>query len=189
MYTDLDLLLARLESQENGGNGAGGADVEAAAGGDRDGAIPHGGQHYEDLLLLSDVLGQAVPSGATPAELAETLAVARVECERRRVTKSGKVKSKLSVVGVRCVDCAICLARFKVDQFAVVLPDCLHTFHEHCIRSWFRLSRVCPVCRNEVFKPRRPTAAAGDAGVAAAAEREEGNGTAAGSGGANDLLA
>ena len=47
MYTDLDLLLARLESQENGGNGAGGADVEAAAGGDRDGAIPHGGQHYE----------------------------------------------------------------------------------------------------------------------------------------------
>lgn len=61
----------------------------------------------QDLLLLSDVLGQAVPAGATATELAETLAVARVECERRRVTKNGKVKSKLSVVGVRCVDCAV----------------------------------------------------------------------------------
>lgn len=47
MYTDLDLLLARLESQENGGDGAGRAEVHAAEGGDRDGAIPNGGQHYE----------------------------------------------------------------------------------------------------------------------------------------------
>lgn len=61
----------------------------------------------QDFLLLSDVLGQAVPAGASATELAETLTVARVECERRRVTKSGKVKSKLSVVGVRCVDCAV----------------------------------------------------------------------------------
>ncbi|BGP07697.1 hypothetical protein JCM10049v2_003537 [Rhodotorula toruloides] len=146
MYTDLDLLLARLEAQENGSPAAGtteGAATEAA----------QGGENYDDFLLLSDVLGQAVPAGASPAEL-ESLTVARVECERRRVTKSGKVKSKLSVVGVRCVDCAICLARFKVDQFAVVLPD----FHENCIRSWFRLSRVCPVCRAEVFPPRPPPA-------------------------------
>ncbi|CDR48136.1 RHTO0S16e02036g1_1 [Rhodotorula toruloides] len=150
MYTDLDLLLARLEAQENGSPAAGtteGAATEAA----------QGGENYDDFLLLSDVLGQAVPAGASPAEL-ESLTVARVECERRRVTKSGKVKSKLSVVGVRCVDCAICLARFKVDQFAVVLPECLHIFHENCIRSWFRLSRVCPVCRAEVFPPRPPPA-------------------------------
>ncbi|GEM07559.1 RING finger protein 44 [Rhodotorula toruloides] len=148
MYTDLDLLLARLEAQENGGqaqDASEGTPAEAA----------HGGETYDDFLLLSDVLGQAVPAGASPAEL-ESLTIARVECERRRVTKSGKVKSKLSVVGVRCVDCAICLARFKVDQFAVVLPECLHIFHENCIRSWFRLSRVCPVCRAEVFPPRPP---------------------------------
>uniref|UniRef100_A0A0K3C8L9 BY PROTMAP: gi/647401781/emb/CDR48136.1/ RHTO0S16e02036g1_1 [Rhodosporidium toruloides] n=1 Tax=Rhodotorula toruloides TaxID=5286 RepID=A0A0K3C8L9_RHOTO len=150
MYTDLDLLLARLEAQESG----------SPAEGARDGSVTEpaqGGENYDDFLLLSDVLGQAVPAGASPAEL-ESLTVARVECERRRVTKGGKVKSKLSVVGVRCVDCAICLARFKVDQFAVVLPECLHIFHENCIRSWFRLSRVCPVCRAEVFPPRPPPA-------------------------------
>ncbi|KPV75145.1 uncharacterized protein RHOBADRAFT_53166 [Rhodotorula graminis WP1] len=141
MYTDLDLLLARLEGRD-----------EQRVEGARD-----AGEGYDDFLLLSDVLGQAVPAGASATELAETLTVARVECERRRVTKSGKVKSKLSVVGVRCVDCAICLARFKVDQFAVVLPECLHIFHDHCIRSWFRLSRVCPVCRAPTFpEPQAP---------------------------------
>ncbi|PRQ76763.1 hypothetical protein AAT19DRAFT_12181 [Rhodotorula toruloides] len=99
MYTDLDLLLARLEAQESG----------SPAEGARDGSVTEpaqGGENYDDFLLLSDVLGQAVPAGASPAEL-ESLTVARVECERRRVTKGGKVKSKLSVVGVRCVDCAV----------------------------------------------------------------------------------
>ncbi|GAA6024500.1 hypothetical protein JCM8202_006350 [Rhodotorula sphaerocarpa] len=164
MYTDLDLLLARLESREDGG-AEGGGDEAGSDGGERRGtAAGDSGQNYDDLLLLSDVLGQAVPAGATATELAETLAVARVECERRRVTKNGKVKSKLSVVGVRCVDCAICLARFKVDQFAVALPDCLHIFHEQCIRSWFRLSRVCPVCRHDVFPPRSTPADAQTAG-------------------------
>ncbi|GAA6007710.1 hypothetical protein JCM10207_004849 [Rhodosporidiobolus poonsookiae] len=155
-YTDLDLLLARLEAREEererGRTGDGeGAESERQARGEGG----EGGESYDDLLLLSDVLGTALPAGASPAELSD-LTVARVECERRRVTKSGKVKSKMSVVGVRCTDCAICLARFKVDQFAVVLPECLHIFHDHCIRSWFRLSRVCPVCRKEAFAPRPP---------------------------------
>ncbi|GAA5968771.1 hypothetical protein JCM11641_000726 [Rhodosporidiobolus odoratus] len=160
MYTELDLLLARLEAREeerdrersratvNTGAEGEGAQQEGAAGEE----AGQGGGDYDDLLLLTSVLGSALPAGATPAELSE-LMVAPVECERRRVTKSGKVKSKLSVVGVRCVDCAICLARFKVSQQAVVLPECLHIFHDHCIRSWFRLSRACPVCRAEVFPP------------------------------------
>lgn len=118
MYTDLDLLLARLEAQENGGQGAAHDETtaEAAQGGENYDVswLSHRssvvaaltGHPTQDFLLLSDVLGQAVPAGVSPAEL-ESLTVARVECERRRVTKSGKVKSKLSVVGVRCVDCAV----------------------------------------------------------------------------------
>ncbi|GAA5928418.1 hypothetical protein JCM10213_005730 [Rhodosporidiobolus nylandii] len=145
MYTELDLLLARLEGRQE--------ERELRGEGERaEGEGAEGGEEYDDLLLLSDVLGAAIPSGASATEMAEHLTVARVECERRRVTKSGKVKSKMSCVGVRCTDCAICLARFKVDQFAVVLPD----FHRDCVTSWFRLSRVCPVCRKEVFPPRPP---------------------------------
>ncbi|ORY92411.1 hypothetical protein BCR35DRAFT_247538, partial [Leucosporidium creatinivorum] len=71
----------------------------------------------------------------------------RVELERRRIDKQGRVKLKLSVVGVRCVDCSICLTRFRVDDLAVVLPNCLHAFHERCIRSWLARSRECPLCR------------------------------------------
>ncbi|KAK4053368.1 hypothetical protein OIV83_001532 [Microbotryomycetes sp. JL201] len=107
-FTELDLLLARLERDQAGSNGAG-----------------DDGTNYDDLNLLGEVMGPAKPPGATQEEL-ETLAVARVECERRRVDKYGKVKVKLSVVGVRCVDCGICLSRFKVDDLAVVLPNCLH---------------------------------------------------------------
>ncbi|GAA5971139.1 hypothetical protein JCM21900_000947 [Sporobolomyces salmonicolor] len=151
-YTDLDLLLARLEGQERTDpEGAGG---EAAVRGE--GAQGQGGANYDDLLTLADLLGAVAPAGASPSELAEHLTVARVELERRRVDKRGKVKTKLSVVGVRCVDCPICMSRFKVDDFAVVLPSCLHIFHEKCIRSWFHRSRVCPVCRGQVFPARPP---------------------------------
>lgn len=98
---------------------------------------------------MSDVLGQAVPSGATPAELAETLTVARVECERRRVTKSGKVKSKLSVVGVRCVDCAVrrrvgpliwsrCLAKESTSSTKSAYMPCIADFLVSRIRNLAR---------------------------------------------------
>lgn len=58
----------------------------------------------------------------------ESLDVARVELQSRRIDKQGKVKQKLSVVGVRCGDCSVCLGRFRVDQYAVVLPKCLHVY-------------------------------------------------------------
>lgn len=58
------------------------------------------------MTVLSEVLGPARAIGSSAAEL-EDLAVARVELERRRIDKHGKVKQKLSVVGVRCVDCAV----------------------------------------------------------------------------------
>jgi len=61
----------------------------------------------QDLLTLGEIMGNVAPAGASPEELAEHLTVARVELERRRIDKRGKVKTKLSVVGVRCVDCSV----------------------------------------------------------------------------------
>lgn len=52
-------------------------------------------------------MGNVAPAGASAEEIAEHLTVARVELERRRIDKRGKVKTKLSVVGVRCVDCSV----------------------------------------------------------------------------------
>lgn len=53
-------------------------------------------------------------------EEVESLSAARVELERRRIDKQGRVKQKLSVVGLRCVDCAVSKdffgARSDADQ-------------------------------------------------------------------------
>ncbi|SCZ93469.1 BZ3500_MvSof-1268-A1-R1_Chr6-3g08681 [Microbotryum saponariae] len=128
-YTELDLLLARLDHEVDG-------------------------NQYDDLTTLGEMMGSARELGASQAEL-EMLDVAVVELERRRIDKRGKVKQKLSVVGVRCVDCTICLARFKVGERAVVLPECLHAFHETCIVRWLTRSRTCALCRANIF-PDRP---------------------------------
>ncbi|GAA5997811.1 hypothetical protein JCM5350_007937 [Sporobolomyces pararoseus] len=152
-YTDLDLLLARLEGDTAGSESI----VEGANRLETEGETEtraDDGRNYDDLLTLGEIMGNVAPAGASTEEIAEHLTVARVELERRRIDKRGKVKTKLSVVGVRCVDCSICMSRFRVDDFAVVLSNCLHIFHEKCIRTWFRQSRQCPVCRAQVFPPR-----------------------------------
>ena len=95
--TDLDLLVSQLEAE---------------------------GSHYEQLAAIGEFLGPAKPTKATAEELS-TLVVGKVECERRRRTKEGKIKQKLSVVGVRVDKCAICLAQFKEGAFACVFP-CVH---------------------------------------------------------------
>ena len=137
-YSELDLLLARLEfpteADQQGGN-------------------------YDDLLLVGELLGNAKQPGCSPAELGD-LNVAKVELLSRRVDKQGRIKSKMSVTGVRCIDCGICLGRFKVGESAVVLPKCLHVFHDHCVTQWLTRARTCATCREEVFDvPEEPLVA------------------------------
>ncbi|KAL8292647.1 hypothetical protein RQP46_001259 [Phenoliferia psychrophenolica] len=127
VYTDLDLLLARLEEAEGTGT------------------------NYDDLLLVGEMLGQVQSAGCTTDEI-EQLPFAPVELVRRRVDKQGRVKQKLAVVGVRCIDCNVCLARFREGDLAVALPKCLHCFHAACIQSWLRRNRNCPICREEVVE-------------------------------------
>ncbi|KAJ9479658.1 RING-type domain-containing protein [Pseudozyma hubeiensis] len=77
--TDFDLLVASLESQPSSSN-------------------------YESLSAITEFLGPAKPANATAEQLA-SLSVAVVECDSRRVTRDGKVKQKLSCVGVRVERC------------------------------------------------------------------------------------
>lgn len=105
-YTDMDLLLARLESPTV-------ADLP--------------GSSYDDLVTLSSLIGPAVdPSSSTDNVRAlEELPVAFVEIERRRVLKDGRVKLKLSLMGVAVDRCGVCLAQFKKKEQGVILP-CRH---------------------------------------------------------------
>ena len=47
-------------------------------------------------------------------------------------------------------DCAVCLEEFLAGDRCRLLPRCQHGFHAHCVDSWLRKSRLCPVCRAEV---------------------------------------
>ena len=58
-----------------------------------------------------------ITRGATAEEI-DSLPVGRVELERRRIDKNGKLKQKLSVIGIAANKCDICLLQFKEDELA-----------------------------------------------------------------------
>ncbi|OJT02777.1 hypothetical protein TRAPUB_6633 [Trametes pubescens] len=135
--TDLDVLASRL--------------VE----GQRD------GRNYDDLLLVSEIIGPAAnpsaPASATtpatvqalarPSEKATIPYIGTVEIERRRVLKDGRVKLKLSLLGVAVDRCGVCLSQFRRGERGALTPVCKHSFHEACLRRWLRTAGVCPICR------------------------------------------
>ena len=45
--------------------------------------------------------------------------------------------------------CTICLENFaKFDK--VINLNCLHMFHDNCIKTWLKKKSYCPICKNEV---------------------------------------
>ncbi|KAF8609763.1 hypothetical protein BDV93DRAFT_431923 [Ceratobasidium sp. AG-I] len=102
----------------------------------------------QQLLTVGEVLGPGVPPRPRP-EL--DLNAGLIEIQRRRVMKDGRVKLKLSLMGVSVDKCGVCLTQFKNNENAVLLT-CLHSFHTNCIMSWFVRQDVpaCPHCRTPV---------------------------------------
>lgn len=45
--------------------------------------------------------------------------------------------------------CPICLVDFTADTI-IVVTNCQHIFHEHCIEAWGIVKKNCPVCRKNV---------------------------------------
>jgi hypothetical protein len=56
----------------------------------------------------------------------ENCLVGRVELERRRVTDDGRVKLKLSLLGVNVQKCAICMSQFKSGDYGILGGKCRH---------------------------------------------------------------
>ncbi|KAL5522528.1 hypothetical protein ACEPAG_8544 [Sanghuangporus baumii] len=122
--TELDLLLARLDDPD----------------------FTYNGRSYDDLLLLEEIMGPAIGTSNQQRTTFEDIPLGRVEVLRRRITKDGRTKLKLALLGVVVDKCGICLVQFKGDTFACLLP-CRHAFHENCLRLWTRRGQTCPLCR------------------------------------------
>ena len=80
----------------------------------------------QDLLLVSDILGPAPPGPSVPSHTLADLPVGKIEVVRRRKLQDGRVKLKLSLLGVMVERCYICLSQFKDTEWAVLLP-CFHS--------------------------------------------------------------
>jgi len=130
--TDLDLLVTGL-------------DISPAA--------ANAGSSYEDLWTISSIIGlaQAGPTSEMKASAIENLPVARIEVERRRKTKDGRTKLKLSLMGVVVDRCVVCLFQFKKLELGVLLP-CRHSFHPKCVHPWLRQNMTCPSCRTSIIQ-------------------------------------
>ena len=63
--------------------------------------------------------------------------------------KADRFPTRLSNVKVR-TSCSICLDDYQRGDTIMTL-NCLHYFHESCIREWILKSRglVCPVCQHD----------------------------------------
>ena len=86
----------------------------------------------QDLLRLEEILGPAARQnaerddndGASPEKVPFT---GKVEVTRRRVLKDGRVKLKLSLLGVAVDRCGICMSQFRCDERAALTPVCKHS--------------------------------------------------------------
>lgn len=67
------------------------------------------------------------------------------------VSHQGQATSSAAVVVKATKDlgeCAIC-KEVMVKGIEIQTTNCAHTYHEKCIKDWFKVKRTCPVCRTE----------------------------------------
>lgn len=83
------------------------------------------------LLTLQEVVGPAIPfpnsnSANLTSPASPTTLLGPIEVERRRVTKDGHVRVKLSLLGATVNKCGICLAQFKSTDTGALGKNCQH---------------------------------------------------------------
>lgn len=47
--------------------------------------------------------------------------------------------------------CAICMVNYEVGEKYMIL-ECLHRFHECCVKEWFKQKNTCPICKALVYQ-------------------------------------
>lgn len=71
-------------------------------------------------------MGEVKPQN--PRIALEHISIGKVELRRRRMTRDGRTKLKLSLLGISVERCGICFSQFKEDQIAALLPNCTHSY-------------------------------------------------------------
>ncbi|KAI9800845.1 MAG: hypothetical protein M1825_003628 [Sarcosagium campestre] len=101
---------------------------------------------YEDMLLLSSILGPAKPPVATEEDVASAPGLYRVgHSDGLMVASSSKGEQVIIGPNERCL---VCLCEYEVDEDLRQLAQCGHLYHRECIDTWLTTGRnSCPLCR------------------------------------------
>ncbi|KAI9821240.1 MAG: hypothetical protein M1827_003975 [Pycnora praestabilis] len=104
---------------------------------------------YEDMLLLSSLIGPAKPPVASTEDVAAASGVLRI------VATSGGLIAN-AVDGTESVQiapgerCLVCLADYEIMDEVRQLEKCKHLYHRECIDMWLTTGRnSCPLCRGQ----------------------------------------
>ncbi|KAF8464045.1 hypothetical protein BDZ91DRAFT_660501 [Kalaharituber pfeilii] len=99
---------------------------------------------YEDMMLLSSLLGPAKPPVATREEIDSAGGLFTVTDVLP--VGAGSQYRKLAE-GDRCL---VCLSEYEPGEECRSLAQCQHVFHKECIDTWLTTGRnSCPLCRGQ----------------------------------------
>ncbi|KAE8353941.1 hypothetical protein BDV28DRAFT_132091 [Aspergillus coremiiformis] len=104
---------------------------------------------YEDMILLSSLLGPVKPPVATQEDLTSAGGVYRlVEYGGSLIAEALDGAGAIQIPdGDRCL---ICLSDYEVAEELRQLTKCKHVYHRDCIDQWLTTGRnSCPLCRGQ----------------------------------------
>ncbi|KAL1605952.1 hypothetical protein SLS59_003075 [Nothophoma quercina] len=104
---------------------------------------------YEDMMLLSSILGPAKAPVASEGDVAAAPGLFRiVRSVSGLVAEEVEGDETIELAGdARCL---VCLCDFEAEEEARKLVKCEHLFHKVCIDQWLTTGRnSCPLCRGQ----------------------------------------
>ncbi|KAF2996665.1 hypothetical protein E8E13_003982 [Curvularia kusanoi] len=104
---------------------------------------------YEDMMLLSSILGPAKAPVASEGDVAAAPGLFRIVRSISGLVAE-EVEGGESVGLAPDARCLICLCDFEAEEEARKLVKCEHMFHKICIDQWLTTGRnSCPLCRGQ----------------------------------------
>jgi hypothetical protein len=112
---------------------------------------------YEDMMLLSALLGPAKAPVATEEDVESAGGVYSIETTE--MSEDATKTAHLLAVAIEGEDrveleadqrCLVCLCEFEAKEAGRKLVKCNHLFHKDCIDQWLTTGRnSCPLCRQQ----------------------------------------
>ncbi|CAK4031870.1 RING finger [Lecanosticta acicola] len=131
---------------------------------------------YEDMMLLSALLGPAKAPVATEEDVQSAGGIYNIETPQ--MSEDAAKTAALVATAVEGDDqvtldigqrCLVCLCDFETKEVARRLVKCNHLFHKECIDQWLTTGRnSCPLCREEGVKETKTESADDEADDSAA---------------------